>query len=231
MPNWVSTQLSITGPKEDIDAFLAKCDRETGIIPSYLPVPEELQITSTSAYEQIPEGWQKMVDEGTWTQEDYDERVAGNNELLAKQKANIAKYGHKDWYEWQYNEWGTKWGDCHTQIGTPYEADGAWSVDITFDTPWGTAHKAWLTISAMFPNLVFLFSYDEEAGFFAGYEIYCAGDSLIEAMYEPSDYPEDDLDWDDDDSVSKYLDWKNDKDAECSDAIAKFVHGIKAYSR
>lgn len=232
MPNWVSTQLSITGPKEDIASFLSGWDKEKGIIPSYLPVPEELQITSTFASKEIPDGWKTMLANGEWTQEDYDKRVAENNDLLALQEANIAKYGYKDWYEWQYSVWGTKWGDCHTSVMNEiYENGDSWTVDICFDTAWGPADKAWANISAMFPSLVFLFSYDEEAGFFAGYEIICAGEWVKEAMYEPSDYPDGELDWDDDDSVSKYLDWKNDKDVECSDAIAKFVDDMKAYNR
>lgn len=213
MPNWCTTTANVIGPEADVKAFLAGIKDNEGrkqIISSYFPVPEELQITSTMAWEEIPENWAEWVKDGSWTQEEYDERVEKNNTLLAQQKANLAKYGAKDWYDWCIANWGTKWGDCDTSIDLPDECEPYppyWSASMWFQTAWGTATQAWEEISRKFPTLVFEFSHDEEAGFFAGMEVIHNGSVEYENFYEPCEYAEE-IDWDDDDSVQAHYDWK-----------------------
>ena len=229
MPNWVDTTLEVFGSESEVRRFVAGIENKN-IIKSYLPVPEELEITSTFAFQptEIPTKWQEWVTDGTWTQEQYDERVRENNELAEAQKANIAKYGHKDWYDWQYQEWGTKWGDCHTDIHEVRIMDnGTGNVFITFDTPWGPAETAWGKISKMFPSLTFVFQYDEEAGFFAGNHVFRDGEIVFEGMYEPCSY-EGDIDWSDDDSVEKYESWKNKNMDEIAMEMDDFLKGATA---
>lgn len=229
MPNWVDTTLDISGSEAEVRRFVEGI-KDKEIIKSYLPVPAELEITSTFAFDStdIPPRWQEWVADGTWTQEQYDERVAENNQLREAQKANIAKYGHKDWYEWQYAEWGTKWGDCHTDIQEVIaKGDGTASVFITFDTPWGPAEVAWGKISKMFPSLTFIFQYDEEAGFFAGNHIFRDGEIVFEGMYEPCSY-EGEVDWDDDESIEKYESWKNEHMNEINDEMTEFLKEVNA---
>lgn len=227
MPNWVDTTLDISGSEAEVRRFVEGI-KDKEIIKSYLPVPAELEITSTTAWETIPERWQEWVNDGTWTQEKYDEEVAENNKLREAQLANIAKYGHKDWYEWQYAEWGTKWGDCHTDIQDVLIMDnGTASVFITFDTPWGPAEVAWGKISKMFPSLTFIFQYDEEAGFFAGNHVFRNGEIVFEGMFEPCSY-EGDVDWDDDESSEKYQSWKNENMEEIHKDMDEFLKEVNA---
>lgn len=221
MPNWCSTSFTVRGPEKEVQDFydnVLRTKDEDGlpthnikILDAYVPTPQALRdTTATSAWREIPESWQKMVDEGTWTQEDYDKRVADNNELLKRQEENDAKYGAKDWYDWQLKNWGVKWGDCDTGFdGTPvpYGHDDLWLVAGYFQTPWGTATKGWMEVSKKFPNCIFIFDSDEEAGFFAGIEMIHDGDVVFEDYYEPCEYPED-VDWDDDDQVEAYEEWK-----------------------
>ena len=199
MPNWVTTTMSITGSKEELERFASgiKNDR---ILESYVPCPEELRETVS----------------GFYSDEDKME------ELRKKGEANIAKYGHKDWYEWQYHNWGTKWGDCDTHLEPVMEsANGLYEISGQFQTAWGPATDGFLKISAMFPTLRFLFDHDEEAGFFAGLEVMEGGEVIFDRTYVPSDY-EGELDWDDDESIDKYEQWKNDE----SDKIWDEYHKI-----
>jgi hypothetical protein len=189
MPNWVQTNLNVTGPQDDISRLMAGATtkNEDGVdviafIPNLIPVPEELNILSGSMSSDSPE-----------------------YENWAKQQAsNVLKYGHRDWYSWTYDNWGTKWGDCDTYVDSAL----AGSLAVTFQTAWGPADKAWLAISEMFPTLSFEFYYDEEAGFFEGYHVMRNGEIVLDAMYAPCDFPME-VDWDNEDSIAGYEHWKD----------------------
>jgi hypothetical protein len=61
--------------------------------------------------------------------EDYNERVA------AKEAANLAEYGHKDWYSWSMENWGTKW-DASTGEWNDADRTNENQVGLSFDTAW-----------------------------------------------------------------------------------------------
>ena len=220
MPNWSSTSFSVRGTESEIKAFFngvkvvkneSGMNSEIRILEGHLPCPKELsETTSTFALKEIPENWTKMVTDGEWTQEQYDQRVAENNELLKKQEENTAKFGAKDWYEWQVENWGVKWGDCETSFyEEPYPTgyEDIWCVSGYFQTPWGTASAGFRKISAKFPNCAFMFDSDEEAGFFCGIEIMHDGEIPYEEFFAPCDYDKE-VDWDDDESIDEHNAWK-----------------------
>lgn len=231
MPNWCSTSLTVRGPEEEVKAFYnglkiepsemnGMCP-EIKIIETYLPCPEELRETQASfVYDEIPESWAESVKEGHWTQEDYDKRVADNEKLKKQQSENLAKYGAKDWYDWQVKHWGIKWGDCETHfdgepVPTPY--NDIYLLGGYFQTPWGSAGTAFRYISEKFPNCVFMLDSDEEAGFFAGVEMLQNGELVFEEFYEPCRYSDDEIDWDDEDEVEKYEQWKEEQEDKIHD--------------
>lgn len=41
-----------------------------------------------------------------------------------------------DWYTWQYDNWGTKWGACETQTDFTGYKNGNAKLIIVFDTAW-----------------------------------------------------------------------------------------------
>jgi hypothetical protein len=187
MPNWVSTTLSVTGSKEEITRFIAGI-KDNKILESYVTCPEELHATVAG-----------------FVAEDKAE------EHRKQQEANIAKYGHKDWWDWQYDNWGTKWGDCDTHLEKPVEmSNGSWEVQGYFSTAWGSADAGFRKVSDLFPSLMFFFDYDEEAGFFAGLEVIKGGVTIYEGLFEPCEY-EGELDYDDYESIDKYEKWKNEE--------------------
>jgi len=184
MPNWVSTTLSVKGSPTEVQRFIDGI-KDSKILESYVPCPTELHETVAG-----------------YVGDDKAE------EHRKQQESNIAKYGHKDWYDWAYDNWGTKWGDCDTDIGHPMQlANGSWEVVMRYQTAWGPADTGFLKVSTLFPELLFTFDYDEEAGFFAGTEAYLNGASVFESMYEPCAY-EGEVDYDDYESIDKYEAWK-----------------------
>jgi hypothetical protein len=181
--------MEVTGPQQDLERFVSGLIKSEGsfrLIESYYPCPEELR--------EVEHGWSS------------DDAVQAEREK--KYEANLAKYGAKSWYDWQYKHWGTKWGDCETMMNSsPVYTDGQGSVDFWYQSAWGTLTEAWVHISQQFPTLTFDFYHDEEAGFFEGYEVIRNGKVIAEAMYEPCEYPGE-VDWDDEKSMEKYDKWR-----------------------
>jgi len=202
MPNWVSTTLTVRGSEEEIKRFKDGI-KDSKILESYVPCPTELHETVAG-----------------YVGDDKAE------EHRKQQESNIAKYGHKDWYDWAYDNWGTKWGDCDTDISEPMAfSDGSWEVQARYMTAWGPADAGFLKVSAMFPTLLFTFDYDEEAGFFAGTQAMHDGASVFESMYEPCSY-EGEVDYDDYESIDKYEAWKEAQSDAIFAEYAEFRKGL-----
>lgn len=117
MPNWCNNHLTLTHDdpvmiKRAYDAL------ERGeLLNEFIPVPEELKETMAGSYG------------------DNDKQ----RELEAKEKANVEKYGYKNWYDFCVGEWGTKWdiGESGNNDINPNDPkmlttgfDSAWSPPI-----------------------------------------------------------------------------------------------------
>jgi hypothetical protein len=88
MPNWCNNTIEISHPdKSKMDALIASVN-EGKFCNHVIPVPESLQIVAGRV---------------------GDDSDPKQIELEATQKSNLATHGYKDWYDFQVNEWGTKW--------------------------------------------------------------------------------------------------------------------------
>jgi hypothetical protein len=188
MPNWCSNELTISGDKEAISRFVAGVNKDDSnnllLIESYLPTPEDLTVTMSGSF--------------------GDDSSPEALELAAKQKSNIEKYGHKDWYDWNIANWGTKWSDSDTDGGDIYN-DGT-TVSYTFQSPWGPPEEAFRRISAIFPELTFVLSFSEEGMGFYGATSFFNGEVAAEAGGDISSiegYDEIDFDSEDTDCYEK----------------------------
>lgn len=167
MPNWCYTTMTVTGPKEDISRFVkglkdnkeAKGVENICILDTYFPTPDELS---------IPEG-----SFGEDKQKELDVLYA----------ANIEKYGHRSWYDWNCENRGSKWSDCSTYLHD--DSEGLNEIVFTFETAWSPIGQGIQHISSLFPTLGFVMSYDEEGGFYVGAEAYLAGAQLYFGQDEP----------------------------------------------
>lgn len=196
MPNWCSTRMTIKGSPAECERFIAgvfaeeveeeiydfttpypykvkgtRIEKKLSIITAFLPIPQELFEVTAPVREEQSELAQQMQE----------------------------KYGFSNWYDWQYENWGVKWGDCHTEYldeNLIDHEDGERTIEYSFDTPWGNASTAFLKISAMFPTLRFDFFHDEEAGFFQGCEVMKNGELVYERFFKPCDYSVEAPDWD-----------------------------------
>ena len=86
--------------------------------------------------------------------EENPDRFNEDIELGKKYLSNIAKYGHKDWYSWRIEHYGTKWGAC----------DVEWISDncVEFETAWSFCFPVIEKLSKMFPDVEIEFAYSDE---------------------------------------------------------------------
>lgn len=185
MPNWCSNQLIIRGEVTELNEFITKVKKQNpenghyDILGSLLPTPQELVDTVS--------GFLGRNEDGTPS----DAQL----ELEKKQTENIAKYGYKDWYDWNCAVWGTKWGDSDTDASFTNDKE----VTFTFQSAWSPPINGLSRIAKMFPNLRFFLMYEELGmGFFGTTEFMPDGDFLDDChSSEELDIPDDneDEDW------------------------------------
>ena len=73
------------------------------------------------------------------------------------------KYGTYQPIDWQYNNWGTKWGDCETKlIDDVINKDGR-ELHFTFDSAWGEPFRLLNDIAIKF-NVEVKNTWDIEMG-------------------------------------------------------------------
>lgn len=173
MPNWCFNYMNINvknksgkilaeafRPKyKEYNEYLKADELYAKPFQDLLPCPEDLQITATS----------------------------GNGitaELDEKYKANTAKYGYPNWYEWQINNWGTKW-DARV---TSYQESGEW-VNVNFETAWSPPVEFLRWFATQYPDVEFDNEYDEEGMFFEG-KTTNDSDGFRDQCWEPKGDPE-----------------------------------------
>lgn len=116
MPNWCNNSVTITHTDPVKLEALAQAVREGVFCNHVIPVPPSLNIVS-----------------GRCGADDNPEQIA----LEAAQKSNMETHGHKDWYDFCVNKWGTKWDispyqdDVGVEVGVlRFGFDSAWSPPI-----------------------------------------------------------------------------------------------------
>ena len=83
----------------------------------------------------------KDIDQKTWS--------------LGKQAyQNKIKFGHKGWYDWCIDNWGTKWN--------AYGFGAAETKTISFTTAWSRAMPVMTKLSEMFPDVHFNYAWADE---------------------------------------------------------------------
>ena len=192
MPNHVSSNLTITGPREDVRRFVSAVDRTAAAGEAFDfngvvgPMPEELvgtrSPTSIQTQQEIDAlwaEWNRRKDAGElkdW--EIRDGKPWGLGITQAASSALIAKYGADNWYEWAHTNWGTKWGayDTGAWVVTDCSTSGLTTATISYDTAWSPATPFFERASLMYPTLVFDTEYADEGGGFVGTTSFENGD-------------------------------------------------------
>jgi hypothetical protein len=81
-----------------------------------------------------------------------DDMFEGN--LGDKERAECEKKGIANWYDWQIENWDTKWNACHVVSEEETFLDGKWTtITYQFDTAWCAPLKVIDALKKKFPDL------------------------------------------------------------------------------
>jgi hypothetical protein len=110
MPNWCNNVVELSHEDPKMMERAVKSFNDGSFLNEFVPVPADLQIT---AGRESDENAQKALE--------------------AKEEANEAKHGYKNWYDYCVNEWGTKW-DIEPYEPVTLGEDGR--LTMSFDSAW-----------------------------------------------------------------------------------------------
>lgn len=189
MPNHVRNIVTINGSAEHIKEFKLKHinaykyieeDSSVEICPfsfqTIIPRPESLDIeSSTRAMDGLDyvlgdEAKKKQIRSRFWRMD--DEEFNKIVELGKTAKRNLELYDAKDWYDWDIDNWGTKW-DCYdVELKTLDDTE----VVIVFNTAWSCPEPVYGELARLHPDLSIQVEYaDEDLGNNCGVKIYEGG--------------------------------------------------------
>jgi len=139
MPNHITNILDVTGPKNEVKEFKNRVFSITDITDrvynfnfnATVPMPDELNIESSSREKMEP-----------------------------IYKANMEKFGYKDWYSWSINTWGTKWNSYSVEKYRVIKG----GYRFRFDTAWSPPDKWLIKTAELFPSLEFKDWWIDEGG-------------------------------------------------------------------
>ena len=169
MPNHCNNYITIKGEDKEVIRFLVTITNDVpegeqfAIMNNLYPCPKELEL-----------------DMSPFRGSDKE------SELKELYERNEAKYGYKDWYDWNIANWGSKWGDYTGRINWNGKVDDHYEVRLSFTTAWSPITEGITHISSQFPTLQFLYTFEEGGmGFIGGVAIQ-NGEQLTDLA---TDYP------------------------------------------
>lgn len=90
---------------------------------------------------------------------------------------NVRRYGYRNWYEWRYDNWGSKWEPWDVKI----ERIGSKKIRIDFTSATSTPQKVLIALSKLFPTVLFDVQYaSENIGSDCGWTKYLNGEVIEE---------------------------------------------------
>ena len=159
MPNWCSNTLEISGNKEQLEIFKQKSIIKSGM---------DVDIFVMDGLITMPEELAKVED------------------ITPEKKAErIAKYGYDNWYDWRFENWGSKW-----DAQEPYITEEENGLTINFDTAWSPAIPYVKQVAKMLPDLIFDLYFMETGEWFAG-RVTAKNEDITEQYGEPMQVDDD----------------------------------------
>jgi len=122
-------------------------------------IPEGFEVDITEAYMQFPD-FNKVIPQP-------DNIFRGN--LGQKEKEQCAKEGRPTWYEWNTENWGTKWNSYDCSKVKDVHNNGHYCLIYQFDTAWSPVRGIIDKMMEDNPNIKLTYTYaDEDRGYNTG---------------------------------------------------------------
>lgn len=164
MPNWCWNHLEVTGDEIQLREFVEKSlvspeeneihDRTEFSFNGTHPMPKEFNNIRTGSCTIDGVSCQKWIE--------MDGKNIPVTEKVLKELNE--KYGADNWYDWNCENWGTKWDACEPHI----DHNDINYFAVSFESAWGPP-IAWIhNIMQDFPDLCFTLEYEEPGMAFGG---------------------------------------------------------------
>jgi hypothetical protein len=188
MPNWVFNELTIQGPKDQIDSIKDRLNKpykktfENWNMESQKMEFKEYEFANPvfafhNIYNHIEDGISDEI---------YHKQP---NHTLPKEE--LISFNGDNWYDWNVRNWGTKW-DVAVHNDDKYpdtvlhqhksEGEDQWLV-YGFNTAWSPPFPAIEKLSSLVPNCVLTLTFQEEQGW-GGEVEFVNGTMTAESSYE-----------------------------------------------
>lgn len=177
MPNWVYNNLSITDPSGENTADVAR-------------LMEQVGATYTIRSASYASGTFEVKDvEVTDCGFSFWNIARPGDEELSEYNDSIGASGAMPtWYDWNCENWGTKWDASDVNI----QDHGEDHKQITFSTPWSPPLPVLVTLSEQYPNLHIELEWEEEQGY-GGTFVFTNGEATETEAYDtPNSHAEHD---------------------------------------
>ena len=137
MPNWTANTATITGSETDIKAFLSKIETDyyTEDEGQFTLIELTKCMPMPKVFEGITQGSREI--DGVRVDIWYDDPDGARPVLEMVKEDMIKEHGTYEPIDWQYRNWGTKWGDCDTKVLSVEYKNDRGKVILTFDSAWG----------------------------------------------------------------------------------------------
>ncbi len=162
MPNWCSNTIVVSGEAADVVEFNEWLGDGKALLSKINPTPTQLTET-TAGFHGDPEK---------------------QKELEKQEQSNLEQFGHKNWYDWNIANWGTKW-DVDAEVDDVSSINE--QIIFSFESAWAPPQRAISAIAEKFNKLTIRHSYLEEGVGFVGYDLYEKGELANEEYNEDSD--------------------------------------------
>jgi hypothetical protein len=165
MPNWSYNNLTISGPKEDMDVFYQESIKPNSNnelsfrFSNIFPMPEKIKNTISPSSSAKGQKW--MNSNSSTVRNDklneiFDEEendpnlIPVENNTPEKCQQLIKEYGSDNWYDWNIKTYGTKW-DVEVVDREYYKSDE--QFECSFDTAWSPPSNFLENLQNRFKNL------------------------------------------------------------------------------
>jgi len=138
MPNWTYNSINIQGEPKDIREFM-------NVISEHSANPDDAPDVmyklincnpTPDIFKNIHSGSSTI--DGIQYREWFVDEDGTNRPMMDITREDIEKeYGFVNSIDWQYANWGTKWGDVETELISEVYTEARGTLDFTFNSAWG----------------------------------------------------------------------------------------------
>ena len=170
MPNLCNNKVVVTGTKTEISKFkkLVSSNDSHFSFEAILPMPLPLRGTASPTLivsQEEYDKWMKSAHEERKQAEmskDYSidmESLAGRPLTKELSTLYLVDYGNDNWYDWAYDNWGTKWDLDEDELQYSEEPT---QLTYKFETAWNPPYGIYEELVNKFPKLHIDWRYEEE---------------------------------------------------------------------